>query len=78
MYSIENNELTYWFATEEFFNEALESKGRKMLQMAELVFDNSTRELVKCRYDLKEIIESYMLRKSHEHKMNECYKSRGE
>lgn len=71
MYIIEHIGLTYWFGTEEIFNEALEVKASldplarlKMLRRADLVFDNNTRELVKCRYDLKEVIQHFMLRKT--------------
>ena len=73
MYSIEKNKLTYWFATEEFLNEALESNGRKMLQMADFVLDNNTWELVKCRYDLQEIIQDFMSRKVKEEDKLEKY-----
>ena len=70
MYSIEFNEMVYWYHSEDQFKEALDGKGNKLLQYSDLAFNNATREIVKCRYDLKEIIDSWMHRRSHEDKMN--------
>jgi len=69
MYNIEWNEMVYWFQSEDQFKEALGDKGR-MLRYSDLAFNLETREIVKCRYDLKEIISSWMYRRSHEDKMN--------
>ena len=68
MYNIEWNEMVYWFQSEDQFKEALGDKGR-MLRYSDLAFNLETREIVKCRYDLKEIISSWMYRRSHECKM---------
>ena len=70
MYSIEFNEMVYWYQSEDRFKEALDNKGRNMLVYSDLAFNNATREIVKCRYDLKEIIDSWRYRRSHEDKMN--------
>lgn len=73
MYSIEFNEMVYWFKSEDQFKKALDGKGPKeykLLIYSDLAFNNATREIVKCRYDLKEIIDSWMYRRSHEDKMN--------
>jgi len=70
MYSIEFNEMVYWYQSEDHFKEALDGKGKNFLRYSDLAFNNLTREIVKCRYDLKEIIDSWMYRRSHEDKMN--------
>jgi len=70
MYSIEFSEMVYWFQSEDHFKEALDGKGDNFLKYSDLAFNNATREIVKCRYDLKEIIDSWMYRRSHEDKMN--------
>ena len=70
MYSIEFNEMVYWYQLEDHFKEALNGKGDNFLKYSDLAFNNATREIVKCRYDLKEIIDSWMYRRSHEDKMN--------
>ena len=60
MYSIEFNEMVYWFQSEDHFKKASDSKGNNLLKYSDLAFNNATREIVKCRYDLKEIIGSWM------------------
>ena len=72
MFSIEKNGLTCWYETEEQFKRVMENKGGNILQEANLVFNNLENEIVKCRYDLRVIIESWMYRKSHEAKMLKC------
>jgi transcriptional regulator len=69
MYSIEFNEMVYWFQSEDQFKKAFDNKGNDLLKYSDLAFNNATREIVKCRYDLKEIISSWMYRRSHEDKM---------
>ena len=75
MYSIEFNEMVYWYQSEDPFKEALDGKGKNFLRYSDLAFNNLTREIVKCRYDLKEIIDSWMHRRSHEDKMNRIMES---
>ena len=73
MYSIGWNEMVYWFESEDQFKKVLnsiDSKGINLLTYSDLALNNATREIVKCRYDLKEIIDSWMYRRSHEDKMN--------
>lgn len=70
MYNIEWNEMVYWFQSEDQFKKALDGKGNNFLRYSDLAFNLETREIVKCRYDLKEIISSWMYRRSHEDKMN--------
>ena len=69
MYSLEWNEMVYWFESEEAFKKAFKDGGKDLLRESSLAFNNYTREIVKCRYDLKEIIDSWMYKRSHEDKM---------
>jgi hypothetical protein len=67
--------MVYWYQSEDHFKEALDGKGKNFLRYSDLAFNNLTREIVKCRYDLKEIIDSWMYRRSHEDKMNKIMES---
>ena len=86
MYSIEFNEMVYWFQSEDQFKKALylislssfDSKGNNLLKYSDLAFNNATREIIKCRYDLKEIISSWMYRRSHEDNMNKVMEKNDE
>ena len=72
MYSIECNEMVYWFQSEDAFEKAVGGQGCKetrMLQLSDLALNMVTREVVKCRYDMREIVSSWMYRRSHECKM---------
>jgi len=68
MYNIKWNEMVYWFKSEDQFKAALGNK-RQLLMYSDLAFNLETREIVKCRYDLEEIISSWMYRRSHEDNM---------
>ena len=70
MYSIEFNEMVYWFESEDTFKQVFNNNRDNLLKYSDLAFNNATREVVKCRYDLKEIIDSWMYRRSHQDKMN--------
>ena len=70
MYSIEFNEMVYWYQLEDRFKEALNGKENKFLLYSDLAFNLKTREIVKCGYDLKEVISFWMYQKSHEDKRN--------
>jgi hypothetical protein len=70
MYSIEYSEMVYWFESEDTFKQVFNNNRVNLLRDSDLAFNNATREVVKCRYDLKEIIDSWMYRKSHQDKMN--------
>lgn len=77
MYSIECNEMVYWFQSEDTFEKAVGGQGcvpqgckeSRMLQLSDLALNMLTREVVKCRYDMREIVSSWMYRRSHECKM---------
>jgi hypothetical protein len=69
MYSIEFNEMVYWFESEDRFKQVFNNRDN-LLKYSDLAFNNATCEVVKCRYDLKEIIDSWMYRRSHQDKMN--------
>lgn len=72
MYSIECNEMVYWFQSEDTLEEAVGGQGCKesrMLKLSDLALNMVTREVVKCRYDMREIVSSWMYRRSHECKM---------
>jgi hypothetical protein len=72
MYSIELYEMVYWFESEDTFKQALNSNSSRAHRIwySDVAFNNATREVVKCRYDLKEIIDSWMYRRSHQDNMN--------
>lgn len=80
MYSIECNEMVYWFQSEDAFEKAVggrgcvpqgckESRMRRMRGLSDVALNMVTREVVKCRYDMREIVSSWMYRRSHECKM---------